>query len=311
MLWFANAVNIRTPKKSPSSAKTPSWVCVTFNDAIATDKTIHCSDFVDQSDIRLHHLSHLNQLTLCVGWQEDLSLTHLAKELEASSIKRLHITCAEIETVLDSCITPALISRLTHLSLRTADTIESTFDIPLKYGINLQSLRIQGYLRTPNSQHFRRYAHALPSLTEFGIFLHSACTDVDFFPAVCDFLRPKAAQLVHLELRAPEEKWEQDRLGFNGGKECWDLFKSDSRSGVAQLFPKLESLSMTLPDGKKNFSLNCSKLIPKGVTMLSLSGYQLNERFIKKILRVVSTCSLSAYMTGSFDNHPSLCTATC
>jgi hypothetical protein len=324
MLWFADAVahdNIQTPRNSPSSAKAASWACIAFKHSITTDKTIHFSDCVNRlnipgpSDIRLHRLCHLNQLTLCGGWQDHLSLTDLPKDLEASSIKRLHITCAFQTDVLARCTTPALISMLTHLSLRTPDTTESAFDIALRHGVNLQSLRIQGYLGSPKSQHFRRYAHALPSLTEFGVFLHGhsrqPCTDLDFFPAVCDFLRPKAAQLVHLELRAPEQKSEQDKLGFNGGKECWALFKSVSRSEVAELFPKLESLSMTLPDGKKSFSLHSSKLIPKRVTRLSLSGYQLVDSSVKHIFRVVSICSPSTYMTGSFDNHPSRYTVTC
>jgi hypothetical protein len=183
----------------------------------------------------------------------------------------------------------------------------------LSYGVNLQSLRIEGFHRSPSSQHFRRYAHALPSLTEFGIFLYSDTQnwpDTDFFPAVCDFLRPKAAQLVHLELRAPQEKLQQDALGFDGGKQCWGLFKSDSRSGAAKLFPKLESLSMTLPEGNKSFPLHCSKLIPKGVTRLSLSGYQLVGIPIKNVFKVVSIRSPSTYMTGSSDNHPSRCTVT-
>jgi hypothetical protein len=194
--------------------------------------------------------------------------------------------------VLAQCTTPALISVLTHLSLRTAFHTGTAFEIALRYGVNLRSLRIQGFLGGPSSQYFRCYAHSLPSLTEFGIFLCGSkqpWTDTDFFPAVCNFLRPKAAQLVHLELRAPEPKVEQDRLGFDGGKECWALFKGASRS-----FPKLESLSMTLPEGKKSFSLHYSNLIPKGVTRLTLSGYQLNDRTVKNIFRVVSP---STYMT--------------
>jgi hypothetical protein len=202
--------------------------------------------------------------------------------------------------VLAQCTTPALISVLTHLSLRTVST-ESAFEIALRYGANLRSLRIQGFLNGPNSQYFRRYAHALPSLTEFGIFLRGHTepwTDLDFFPAVCDFLRPKSAQLVHLELIAPELKVEQDRLGFNGGKECWALFK-----GALRPFPKLESLSMTLPDGKKSFSLHYSKLIPKGVIRLTLGGYQLFDSSVKNIFRVVSP---PTYVTRNCNNtHPS------
>lgn len=289
--------------------------------AITIETTIKFSDSVNRrfipspsADIRVHRLSHLEQLTLCEGWHDHLSLTDLPKDLEASSIKRLHITCPHTVTdVLTRFTTPALISILTHLSLKTPETTESAFEMALRYGVNLQSLRIEGHLNSPNSQHFRRYAHALPSLAEFGVFLYSDTpnwTDTDFFPAVCDFLRPKAAQLVHLELRAPQEKLQQDRLGFDGGKECWGLFKSGSRSGAAGLFPKLESLSMTLPEGKKSFSFHCSKLIPKGVTRLSLSGYQLVDSTVKNIFRAVSIRSSSTYMTGSSDNHPSRRTVT-
>lgn len=131
---------------------------------------------------------------------------------------------------------------LTHLSLRTSDTTKSAFNIALGHGVNLQSLQIQGYLGSLKSQHFRHYTHALPSLTEFSIFLHGhltqPCTDLDFFPAVCDFLCPKAIQIVHLELKALEQKAEQDKLGLNGNKECWALFKGVSQSEVVELFPK-------------------------------------------------------------------------
>lgn len=252
-------------------------------------------------DLRIRLLSHLDQLTLCAGWQEHLSLTDLSKDLECLSIKKLHITGPYIRTdVLAQCATPASISVLTHLSLRTTFSSESAFEIALKYGVNLQSLRIQFCLNSPNSQHFRRYAHTLPGLTEFGIFLHSNTTDMDFFPAVCDFMRPKAAQLVHLELMAPELKIEQDKLGFDGGKECWALFK-----GVSH--PKLESLSMTLPEGKKCFPLDYSRLIPKGVTRLTLSGYQLSDSAVKDTFRVVSP---SIYMTRNSDAFLSYCTVT-
>jgi len=42
---------------------------------------------------------------------------------------------------------------------------------------------------------------------------------------------------------------------------------------------------MTLPGGKKSFSLHCSKLIPRGVTVLSLSGHQLTDNSVKTIFR--------------------------
>jgi hypothetical protein len=272
-----------------------------FKDATTTDTNLHFSDSVNRqiisspSDARIHCLSHLEHLTLCTGWQDHLSLTDLPKDLEASSIKKLHITCPRQNVVfLTRYMTPALISILTHLSLKIVYHSESPFEIPLQYGISLQSLRIQAPRGGSNSQPFRRHAHALPSLTEFGIYLHDdlygleADEDEDFFPAVCDFLRPKTAQLVHLELRAPTQKAAQDRLGFNGGKECWALLKGGARSGAADLLSKLESLSMTLPEGNKSFSLHYSKLIPKRVTRLSLSGYQLADSSVKHIFRVVS-----------------------
>ena len=136
------------------------------------------------------------------------------------------------------------------------------------------------------------------------------CTDLNFFPAVCNFLCPKAVQFVHLELRALEWKSKPDELGFNGGKECWALFKSVLQSGVEVLCPRLESLSITVPDGKKSVSLHSSKLIPKQVRRLSLPGYQLVDSSVKHIFQVVSICSPSTNMPGNFGNHPSHCTVT-
>jgi hypothetical protein len=211
-------------------------------------------------------------------------------------MKKLHITSQPTAT-LTRYMTPAFTGGLTHLSLTTVSINNvSSFEIALRYGVNLRSLRIKGFPETPNSQHFRRYSQALPFLVEFGIYLSRISglnrhpwSDTDFFPSVCDFLRPKAAQLVHLELSAPDSKIDQDKLGFNRGRPCWNMFKANATRfvGSAELtpFPKLESLSMTLPTGKRAFS---SKLIPKGVTRLSLSGYQILHHAEKDIFGNVS-----------------------
>jgi hypothetical protein len=111
----------------------------------------------------------------------------------------------------------------------------------------------------------------------------SSHSDPDFFPAVCNFLKPKVAQLVHLELGSPGTTTAQDRLGYDGGRGCWALFKNTS---VSRSFP-LQSLSMPLPAGKANFGLQCSRLIPRGVTRLSLSGHDLPHNSIRRIFKVV------------------------
>jgi hypothetical protein len=191
---------------------------------------------------------------------------------------------------------------LTHLSLVDGpiDFIgsPSVFKIALLYGGNLQCLRIRGCLESSShSRYFRRCAHseALPHLTSLGIYvtLSHPHSDMDFFPAVCDFLGPsKVAQLVHLELGAPGTNTAQDRLGYNGGRGCWALFKKTNchhlTGAKSVLFPHLESLSMPLPTGKANFSLHYSRLIPKGVTRLSLSGHILPHNSIHQIFKVVS-----------------------
>jgi hypothetical protein len=184
---------------------------------------------------------------------------------------------------------------LTHLSL--ADFMHSTidsmsvFEIALRDGVNLQCLRIRGRLEASHSRFFRQYPHALPCLTELGIFVSVAHfhADPDFFPAVCDFVLPKSEQLVHLELGAPGDKFAQDKLGFDGGRGCWAMFKNTSRRNkvVQPLFPRLKSLSMPLPAGKKNISLYYSRLIPRGVTRLTLSRDELSDNCMNAIFKVV------------------------
>ena len=165
----------------------------------------------------------------------------------------------------------------------------------LKYGRNLRSLRIKSKIGpTSNSQYFRRYKHALPYLTEFGIYPYFTIgqdfADTDFFPAVCDFLIPKAAQLIHLELTAPCTPSDREKLGFDGGKWFWGMLKPSR--GLKTPFPKLESLSMTLPAGHKSFSIHYLKLIPKGLRTLTLSGEQLLHKFTKifAVVRLSINC---------------------
>jgi len=246
LVFQTNLLNIALPKMTRLRALEcygmlkPMRVTISkLSETVPSLQRLHLGDCINRrgftglGDVRIHHLFHLDQLVLYRGWQDHFSLTDLPKDLEESSIKKLHITYPYREiNMLAPCITPALISFLTHLSLKTPQNIVSAFEIALKYGDNLQSLRIQGKFDRQNSQYFRHYVDALPNLTEFGIFICDSTTiiDDDFFPAVCDFLRSKATQLVHLELRAPEGKIEQDQLGFGGGKECWALFKNVSRS---------------------------------------------------------------------------------
>jgi hypothetical protein len=253
--------------------------------------TVHCSSdcvhigwVFDPTEVTLHSLRNLQQLSLCSGWDRHLKFL----DLTASPVKKVHIV-APSRRLPHLSLAPAFICTLTHLSL-TTDSIDSVspFEIALKFGVNIRSLRIRCLLKSPNAHHFRLYADALPFITEFGIYLTVSFAygllwdDVDFFPAVCDFLRRKEAQLVHMEIRAPNSQSGQNRLGFDGGKVCWDMFKQRtprlrSQNTKSQLFSKLESLSITMPAGRKNFALHYSHLIPKGVTRLSLSGEQIRQ----------------------------------
>jgi hypothetical protein len=232
----------------------------------------------------------IDQLTLCEGWYGHFPLIRFPH----SSVTKLHITSPCVD-ILTRCITPSAMRILTHLSL--ADFMHSTidsmsvFEIALRDGVNLQCLRIRGRLEASHSRFFRQYPHALPCLTELGIFVSVAHfhADPDFFPAVCDFVLPKSEQLVHLELGAPGDKFAQDKLGFDGGRGCWAMFKNTSRRNkvVQPLFPRLKSLSMPLPAGKKNISLYYSRLIPRGVTRLTLSRDELSDNCMNAIFKVV------------------------
>lgn len=249
----------------------------------------------------LRRLSNLKQLTLCYGWHQHISFI----DLTTSSVENVHIIAPSIPTPSQRAASP-FINTLTHFSVTTDSfTSMSPFEIALKYGVNLQSLRIRGCLESTNAHHFRRYADALPFLTEFGIHLAnppfrmsfsvSFWVDTDFFPAICAFLRRKEAQLVHLEVIAPTNEADQEKLGFDGGKVCGDMFKSSTpyrRGKKVRLSPfsRLESLSITIPAGSKNFSRHYSNLIPKGVTRLSLAGEQLSHLYTK-ILAPVSSLS--------------------
>jgi hypothetical protein len=192
-------------------------------------------------------------------------------------------------------VTSAIINGLTHLLLTTISiNAVSSFELALRYGTNLRSLRIKGTVDGPHSQYFQRYSQALPFLVEFGIYSPKATkSDTDFFPSVCDFLCPKAVRLVHLELGGPDSEADQDRLGFNGGKWCWDMFRTDTEPHTSNteefsLFPNLESLAMTLPTDRTDFS---SKLIPKGVTRLTLCDHEFGSdpRRVFKSVSIISS----------------------
>ena len=195
---------------------------------------------------------HIEQLTLCEGWYRhfpSIPLTH-------SSVTKLHLTSPQVDIITRS-ITPNVMQRLTHLSL--VDFIDSVhfisvLEIALRDGVNLQCFRIRGRLNAWQSRYFRQYPHGLPCLTELGIFVSIAHfhADPDFFPAVCDFVLTKSQQLVHLELGTLGDKSVQDRLGFDGGRGCWAMFKGTSRRRNVigpLMFPRLESLSMPLLTG--------------------------------------------------------------
>lgn len=251
----------------------------------------HIGRASDPTEVNLHGLRNLQQLTLCDGWDRHLKFLNLT----ATPVKNIHIM-APSRRLPHLCLAPAFICTLTHLSL-TTDSVDSVspFEIALKFGVNIRSLRIRCSLKSANSHFFRLYADALPCITEFGIYLTTPFVrgllwdDADFFPAVCDFLRHREAQLVHMEIR-PDSRSDQNELGFDGGKVCWDMFKQSTprRPTKSPLFSKLESLSMPMPAGRKNFALHYSHLIPKGVTRLSLSGEQINNRQCPKLFTQVS-----------------------
>jgi len=216
--------------------------------------------------------------------------------LPNSSVKNLHITTRYPDTIIPRIIgSPHFIETLTHLSCVFDDAIDSDastsiFQIALRYGSNLKCLRVKGCLSpAPHSRYFRQHTgtipETLPHLTEFGIYVTSDHSDPDFFPAVCDFLKPKVARLIHLELGSPGTTAEQDDLGYDGGRGCWALFKNNSHRRIPFV---LESLSMPLPAGKANFELHYSRLIPRSVTTLSLSGHDLPHNSIRQIFEVVS-----------------------
>jgi hypothetical protein len=249
------------------------------------------------SSARIHQLQHLDQLILCGGWERHISSSSLLHDLNGMpSIKKLYIEspCAGL---ISLSINPAFSSALTHLSLKTmpVDT-RSPYEIVLRYGVNIKSLQIEGPLVQQSSLYFRRYTHALPYLTEFGVTHYSVQHDADFFPAVCDFLRLKAGQLARLELRSTTNKYQPDRLGFNA---CWNMFQSPTDRTIevteAVSFPLLESLSITLPAGLKNLTLHYSNRIPESVTSLSLSGSQICGKAIRSLFRVVSFYSYDYY----------------
>lgn len=219
--------------------------------------------------------------------------------LPNSSVKNLHVTTRYPDKIIRCVINNShFLETLTRLSWVFDNAIDSNastsiFEIALRYCTNLECLRLRGRLRAfRHSQYLRKcigtLPEALPHLTEFGIYVTSHHPDPDFFPAVCDFLKPKLARLIHLELGSPGSTDAQNNLGYDGGRGCWALFKNISHRRIrSRLFP-LESLSMPLPAGKANFGLHFSRLIPSSVTRLSLSGHDLPHNSACQIFRVVS-----------------------
>ena len=215
------------------------------------------------SSIRdLCQMPRLEELSLNNAWENNFWFPDLLQDemLLGSRIRRIHIKSL---TILSApFITPSSICALTHLSLDAPSFFYfSPFEMALKYGRNLRSLRIKSRIGpTSNSRYFRRYKHALPNLTEFGIYPYNTIgqdfADTDFFPAVCDFLIPKAAQLIHLAPRTPSGR---EKLGFDGGKWFWGMLKPSR--GLKTPFPKLESLSMTLP----TLAARSSSCLPKHI----------------------------------------------
>ena len=59
------------------------------------------------------------------------------------------------------------------------------------------------------------------------------------------------------------------------------------RKVVLPLFPRLESLSMPLPAGRKNISLHYSRLVSGAVTRLTLSRDELSDNCMNAIFKVV------------------------
>lgn len=108
-------------------------------------------------------------------------------------------------------------------------------------------------------------------------YSRSPSNDEDFFPAACDFLALIAGQMVHLELKAPESRYHQGKLGFHD--KCWRTFKTSR--GTRMPFPRLENLSMSLLPGRNTFAAYYSRLIPRGVTTLALSGRTIAQKFTK------------------------------
>jgi hypothetical protein len=217
--------------------------------------------------------------------------------LSNSTVKNLHITTRYPDRIIRRDIgRPHFMKTLTHLSwvfdkANDYDASTSIFEIALRYGMNLKCLRVRGLLtQSSHSRYFRQcigtLPEALPNLGEFGIYVTSNRSDPDFFPAVCDFLRPKMVRLIHLELGCPGPTAAQDGLGYDGGRGCWGLFKNVSQPGSRSF--RLESLSMPLPAGKANFGIHYSRLIPRSVTRLSLSGHDLLHNSFCQIFKVVS-----------------------
>jgi hypothetical protein len=250
------------------------------------------------TDRRINLPPHLNQLTLCEDWDDHFSMDGLPN----SSVKNLHVTSCNPDRIIRHIVSnPHFMESLTHLSWVFHDAIDcsiSIFEVALRYCANLKCFRVRGCLTlSPHSRYFRQCIGdgtppgALPHLTEFGIYVTSCHSDPDFFPAVCDFLKLKVARLIHLELGSPGSTAAQDRLGYEGGRGCWALFKNTSHCRIdkSRSFP-LESLSMPLPAGKANFGLHYSRLIPRSVTTLSLSGHDLPHNSIRQIFKVVSLC---------------------
>lgn len=185
------------------------------------------------------------------------------------------------------------LGNLTHLELRISLPEITPFELILRDGVYLQSLRIQNSptVATP-SIHFRRYSQSLPYLKQFGVSFSSPLSpaqyDSDLFPAICDFLQDRH-NLITLELVAPSYSKTQMHLGF--GERCWSFLPR---------FNQLRGLSMTLTSSCDIRHL--AQLIPRSVNTLTLSGdilYHLDKGISavsSLISNLIAVSSLTSYL---------------
>jgi len=156
-----------------------------------------------------------------------------------------------------------LARNLTHLELlapwgRADET--SLFQVILGNGECIESLRLVGCPLQPHSVYFRQYPRSLPRLRDFGVRLVQAGTalvDLDFFPAICDFLRERPL-LESLELTPYPQENDQKVFGFD--VKVWEFISS---------LQHLRVLSATMLDTIPHQKI--VELIPRSVKTLTVS----------------------------------------